>query len=117
MTASPGLAEPYYDLGSFHRPTDTPSGAAQIWFERGMVWSDAFNHEEAIHCFDRALELDPDFALARWGVAYAIGPNYNKGWEAFDPADLAASLARARMELGLAARGRASAVERGLIEA
>ena len=47
----------------------------------------------------------------------AIGPNYNKAWEAFDPVDLAASLARARMELGLAAKGRASAVERGLIEA
>ncbi len=82
-----------------------------------MVWSYAFNHEEAIHCFDRALELDPDFALARWGVAYAIGPNYNKGWEAFDPVDLAASLARARTELGLAAAGRASPLERGLIDA
>lgn len=88
-----------------------------MWFDRGMVWSYAFNHDEAIHCFDRALELDADFALARWGVAYAIGPNYNKGWEAFDPVDLAASLARARRELGLAATGRASAVERGLIAA
>ncbi|EJZ06301.1 tetratricopeptide repeat protein [Mycolicibacterium vaccae] len=117
MTASPGLAEPYYDLGSFHRPTDTPSEAAQIWFDRGMVWSYAFNHEEAIHCFERALELDPDFALARWGVAYAVGPNYNKGWEAFDPVDLAASLARARMELQLAAHGRAGAVEQALIAA
>ncbi len=107
----------YYDLGSYHRPTDTPSDAAQLWFDRGMVWSYAFNHEEAIHCFYRALELDPDFALARWGIAYAIGPNYNKGWEAFDPVDLGASLARARMELRLAAGGRASAVERGLIEA
>jgi tetratricopeptide (TPR) repeat protein len=50
-------------------------------------------------------------------VAYAIGPNYNKAWEAFDPVDLAASLARARMELNVAAKGRASAVEQGLIEA
>lgn len=82
-----------------------------------MVWSYAFNHEEAIHCFERALELDPDFAFARWGVAYAIGPNYNKGWEAFDPVDLAASLARARMELRLAAHGRAGAVEQALIAA
>lgn len=111
------MSESYYDLGSYHRPTDSPSEAAREWFDRGMVWSYAFNHEEAIHCFDRALELDADFALARWGVAYAIGPNYNKGWEAFDPADLGASLARARMELRLAAGGRASAVERGLIDA
>ena len=88
-----------------------------MWFDRGMVWAYAFNHEEAIRCFDRALELDPDLAIARWGVAYSIGPNYNKAWEAFDPVDMAASLARARMELGLAAQGRASAVEHGLIEA
>lgn len=115
----PGEAgsEPYYDLGSYHRPIETPSAAAQVWFDRGMVWAYAFNHEEAIRCFDRALQLDQDLAIARWGVAYAIGPNYNKAWEAFDPVDLAASLARARMELGLAAAARASALERGLIEA
>ena len=26
----------------------------------------------------------PDCAMAHWGVAYAIGPNYNKPWEAFE---------------------------------
>ena len=82
-----------------------------------MIWAYAFNHDEAIRCFERALELDQDLAIARWGIAYSIGPNYNKAWEAFDPVDLAASLARARMELGLARNGRASAIERGLIEA
>ena len=81
------------------------------------MWAYAFNHGEAIRCFERALELDRDLAIARWGIAYSIGPNYNKAWEAFDPVDLAASLARARSELGLALTGRASAVERGLIEA
>ncbi|MCV7279053.1 tetratricopeptide repeat protein [Mycolicibacterium flavescens] len=116
MTVSPAT-ETYYDLGSYHRPTETASPQAQVWFDRGLVWSYAFNHEEAIRCFDRALELDPDLAIARWGVAYAIGPNYNKGWDAFDPVDATASLARARMELQLAASGRASAVERGLIDA
>lgn len=82
-----------------------------------MVWAYAFNHEESIRCFERALDLDPDFALARWGIAYAIGPNYNKAWEAFDPTDLAVSLATARRELERARHGRASAVERGLVEA
>lgn len=109
--------EPYYDLGSYHRPVETPEPQAQVWFDRGMVWAYAFNHEEAVHCFERALALDPDLAIARWGIAYAVGPNYNKAWEAFDPVDLAASLARARTELDLAATGRASAVERALIDA
>jgi tetratricopeptide (TPR) repeat protein len=109
--------EPYYDLGRYHRRTDTADPGAQAWFDRGMVWAYAFNHEEAVSCFERALELDPDLAVARWGIAYAIGPNYNKAWEAFDPVEMATALARARTELGLAAGGRASTVERGLISA
>ena len=117
MAVPLGDTEPYYDLGDYHRPVDTPSPQAQVWFDRGLVWAYAFNHEEAIRCFERALALDADLAIARWGIAYAIGPNYNKAWDAFDPVDLAASLARARMELGLAANGRADVVERGLIAA
>jgi tetratricopeptide (TPR) repeat protein len=118
MSVLPGeTVPPYYDLGSYRRPIETSSPQAQLWFDRGLVWAYAFNHEEAIRCFDRALELDPNLAIARWGVAYSIGPNYNKAWEAFDPVDMAASLARARMELGLATKGRATPVEHGLIEA
>jgi tetratricopeptide (TPR) repeat protein len=117
MSVSPGIVEPYYDLGTYHRSIDTPSAQARVWVDRGLVWAYAFNHDEAIRCFERALELDRDLAIARWGIAYAVGPNYNKAWEAFDPVDLAASLARARMELRLATGGRASAVERGLIDA
>ncbi|KWX19627.1 hypothetical protein AFM11_34795 [Mycolicibacterium wolinskyi] len=116
MTAA-ASTEPYYRLGSYHRTVDTPAPQAQIWFDRGMVWAYAFNHEEAIRCFERALELDPGLAIARWGIAYAVGPNYNKAWDAFDPVDLDASLRRARTELDLAADGRASAVERDLIAA
>ena len=107
MAVPLGDTEPYYDLGDYHRPVDTPSPQAQLWFDRGLVWAYAFNHEEAIRCFEQALAFDPDLALARWGIAYAVGPNYNKAWDAFDPVDLAASLARARMELALAANGRA----------
>ena len=99
MAVPLGDTEPYYDLGDYHRSVDTSSPQAQVWFDRGLVWAYAFNHEEAIVCFERALALDADLGIARWGIAYAIGPNYNKAWEAFDPIDLAASLARARMEL------------------
>ncbi len=101
--------QPYYQLGGYHRPIETPSAQAQLWFDRGLIWAYAFNHAEAIRCFERALDLDPDLAIARWGIAYAIGPNYNKAWDAFDPVDLSESLARARAELDLAANGRATA--------
>jgi tetratricopeptide (TPR) repeat protein len=112
-----GDVEPYYDLGSYHRAVDTPSAQAQLWFNRGMVWAYAFNHEEAVQCFEKALGLDPDLAIARWGIAYSVGPNYNKAFDAFDAVELAASLARARDELRLSTSGRATALERGLIEA
>jgi hypothetical protein len=82
-----------------------------------MVWAYAFNHEEAVRCFEKALGVDPDLAIARWGIAYCVGPNYNKAWDAFDPIDRAMSLARAHMELELAAKGRLTAAERGLIDA
>ena len=98
--------EPYFDLGSYTRGTSTASTSAQTWFDRGLVWSYAFHHEEAIRCFERAVEHDPGCALAHWGIAYAIGPNYNKQWEAFDPVDLAASLEKACDEVA-AARARA----------
>ncbi|MEZ4571636.1 MAG: tetratricopeptide repeat protein [Thermomicrobiales bacterium] len=88
----------YYDLGPHSRPVSTSSADAQLWFDRGLNWTYAFNHEEAIRCYERALEHDPDCAMARWGIAYAIGPNYNKQWEAFDEADLKASLSRAYEE-------------------
>ncbi len=117
MAAAPPDDEPYYDLGGYHRPVETARPRAQLWFDRGMVWAYAFNHEEAAACFERALAEDPDLAIARWGIAYCLGPNYNKAWDAFDPVDLAASVARARGELDRAGRGRASPVELALIEA
>lgn len=117
MALPRGDVEPYYDLGSYHRAVDTTSAQAQRWFDRGMVWAYAFNHEEAVRCFEQALGTDPDLAIARWGIAYSVGPNYNKAWDAFDPVELAASLTRARDELRLATGGRATAVERGLIDA
>src|ERR1700733_7167426 len=84
-----------FDLGAFGRETSTSSAEAQRWFDRGLVWSYAFNHEEAIVCFERAIAADGRFALAHWGLAYAAGPNYNKQWDAFDDLDLRVSVSRA----------------------
>ncbi len=85
----------YFDLGSTSRTVTTASAEAQLWFDRGLIWCYGFNHEESVACFKRAAEFDPACAMAHWGIAYAIGPNYNKPWEAFDDADLVGSLAQA----------------------
>ncbi len=109
----------YFDLGSYAREVTTSSAGARVWFNRGLLWAYAFNHEEAAACFERAIESDPGCALAFWGLAYALGPNYNKPWEAFDPADLSSSVSRAFgavTEAASCASG-ASPVERALVQA
>ena len=109
----------YYDLGSYARAVTTSSASAQAWFDRGLIWTYSFNHEEAVRCFGRALDHDPDCALAYWGLAYALGPNYNKPWESFDPVDLSSSVSQA-FAASAAAASRASggsAVERALVRA
>ena len=107
-----------FDLGSYARGVTTSSAAARAWFTRGLLWTYAFNHEEAVRCFERAIADDPDCALAYWGLAYALGPNYNKPWEDFDPADLSSSVSRAYAATAAASRAPgASAVERALVHA
>ena len=110
----------YYDLGSFTWPVTARSPEAQLWFDRGMAWCYGFNHDEAIACFERALEHDPGCAMAHWGIAYAIGPNYNNPWEDFDEDDLSQSIDLALASLaaadGAAAAG-VSDVEQALIGA
>ena len=108
-----------YDLGAYSRPITTESRDAQTWFDRGLAWTYGYNHEEAIACYRRAIDADPECAMAWWGIAYAVGPNYNKPWEAFDEEDASRSLelacdAVARAE-GLAPR--ATDTERALIRA
>lgn len=109
----------YYDLGTFGWPITTKEAQAQLWFDRGMAWCYGFNHEEAILCFERALEHDPGCAMAHWGIAYAIGPNYNKPWEAFDDEDKRSSLERALGAAAAAANNAAATaeIERALIGA
>ncbi|KAK8846886.1 hypothetical protein IAR55_005976 [Kwoniella newhampshirensis] len=86
----------YYDVGAFTRNVKTRSSDAQVWFNRGLIWSYAFNHLEAVRCFRYAIQHDPTCVMAHWGVAYAIGPNYNKPWELHDEQELLDTLRNAR---------------------
>lgn len=109
----------YYDLGTYSKTVTTSSAAAQLWFDRGLVWTYAFHHEEAASCFERAIAEDKECVLAYWGLAYALGPNYNKPWEFFDEQDLRTTVARTH-EAAYEAERRiadATSVERALISA
>src|SRR2546430_11063232 len=64
-------------LGDLHHPVSTSNPEAQKFFDQGLRLIFAFNHDEAARSFGRAAELDPKLAIAYWGVAEAVGPNYN----------------------------------------
>ena len=64
-------------MGPHRRGVTTESAQAQQYFDQGLSWIYAFNHDEAIRSFLQSARLDPDCAMAWWGVAYCEGPNYN----------------------------------------
>ena len=106
-------AQIFDGIGNFHRKVTTNSDAAQAYFDQGMRFLWAFNHDEATRSFAKAAQIDPQCAMCYWGVALTIGPNYNMpmmadprgkvGWET----------------LGLAQQhaGAATALEHALIAA
>ena len=106
--------EPFFDgLGARSRPVTTASPEAQRYFDQGLKFLYAFNHDEAIRSFRQAAAIDSACAMAWWGIAYACGPHINN--PVVDPAHArvgSEALAKAR-ELAAGAKP----VERSLIEA
>jgi tetratricopeptide (TPR) repeat protein len=64
-------------MGQHHHSISTKNSEAQRFFDQGLTLVFAFNHEEAARSFRRAAELDPQSAMAYWGVALALGPCIN----------------------------------------
>src|SRR5512137_585985 len=76
--AAPPTSVPLFDgLGSHARAVTTGDPESQRYFDQGLNFLMAFNHDEAIRSFTRATELDPDNAMAFWGIATACGPHIN----------------------------------------
>lgn len=59
----------------------TTNKEAQNYFNQGMMLAYGFNHAEAARSFYEAIRLDSACAMAYWGFAYVLGPNYNGGME------------------------------------
>ncbi len=110
---APTQAILFPELGRLHRAVTTNSVEAQEFFDQGLTFSYGFNHAEAIRSYRRAAELDPNCAMAWWGIALASGPNYNYPFvdekvnqQAYEAIQKAASLT-----------GSVTPVERDLIQA
>ena len=68
-------------LGGIDFKISTSNKEAQEYFNQGLMLSYGFNHAEAARSFFEATRLDPSCAMAYWGFAYLLGPNYNAGME------------------------------------
>ena len=112
MSGSPQPATLMTGFGDLHHPVSSSNQQAQQFFDQGLRLIYAFNHDEAARSFQRAAELDPNLAMAYWGIAEAVGPNYN------DPAsDERFQQAHDAIQKAVASQAGASPVERAYIAA
>ncbi len=112
-TAAPAPATaPDAGFGNHHHPIATSHPEAQRQFDRGFDFVFGFNHEEAAKAFAKAAELDPTAAMPHWGVAWALGPNYN-----LDVDDARAVQANEAMQRALELSKAGPEAERAYIEA
>ncbi len=100
-------------LGNLQHPVSTKNAEAQKYFNQGLTLIYAFNHEEAARSFQKAAALDSKLAMAWWGYALAVGPNYNES--TIDPARMKAAVEAVRQAQALVAS--ASEIERAYIAA
>ncbi|MCG8406008.1 MAG: tetratricopeptide repeat protein [Phycisphaerales bacterium] len=114
MGCSGAKRVPFYEgLGDHHREVTTTSPKAQRYFDQGLIWAYAFNHDEAIRSFMAATRLDPDCAMAWWGIALCNGPHINNP---VVPPDRAKGAWRA-LQRAMALKEKASPTEQSLIVA
>jgi len=113
VQAAEKLPGPFFDgLGELHHPVTTANKQAQRYFDQGIRLLFGFNHREAIRSFRSAAQLDPDCAMAYWGVAYAFGPHVNKPMDSNDTAS-----AWTALQSAVGKKSRASVKEQAYINA
>ncbi|KAK7415166.1 hypothetical protein QQX98_006110 [Neonectria punicea] len=119
LSVPPKAEASEFALPPYQRNVTTPKPEARKWVERGLVWCYGFNHAEGARCFEKAIAIDANCPFAYWGLAFALGPNYNKPWNHFDQDDLKKTIARGSAALAKASSlsSIAKPVERALIEA
>jgi len=99
-------------MGNLHHPIATTNPEAQKYFDQGLTLVYGFNHGDAIRSFQRAAEFDPKSPMPWWGMALALGPNYNLD---VDPAAEKAAYDAIQKAAGLSAN--APVVEQDYVKA
>jgi tetratricopeptide (TPR) repeat protein len=98
---SSGKKAPLFEgLEGLNFKISTNKKEAQEYFNQGLMLSYGFNHAEAARSFYEATRIDSTCAMAFWGYALVLGPNYNGGMEegnfrrAYEASRRAASLSQ-----------------------
>ena len=99
-------------LGNIDHPVTTKNAEAQKYFNQGLAYMFAFNHAEGINSFKHAAELDPDMAMAYWGISLGLGSNYNVTAD-----EAALTDAYANLQKAIALAPKASQADRDYIDA
>jgi pimeloyl-ACP methyl ester carboxylesterase/tetratricopeptide (TPR) repeat protein len=99
-------------LGDVDHPVSTKNAEAQKFFNQGLAYLYAFNHAEGVASFKHAAELDPNMAMAYWGMSLGLGANYN---DPANPERFAEAYTHLQKALELAPK--ASEAERAYINA
>jgi tetratricopeptide (TPR) repeat protein len=73
----PQPAQLFTGLDAHTRVVSTKNAQAQNWFNQALIWTFSFNHDEAIRSYQKAAEVDPNLAIAWWGIALCNGPHIN----------------------------------------
>jgi tetratricopeptide (TPR) repeat protein len=100
-------------FGEHRHPVSTKNAEAQRFFDQGLRLVYSFNHEEAVRSFQRAAELDPQMAMAYWGIALAHGQSITNPIVPHDQQNVPYEAAQKALSLS----GNASEKERAYIEA
>ncbi len=106
-------AQLFEEMGTHHRTITTDSELALQYFNQGLIWTYSFNHDEAIRSFTKAASLDPNCAMAWWGVSLCEGPNYNDP----DMTEARNEASWSALQKALARIDHTSPLERALIKA
>ena len=111
--AAAARAPLFEGMGNHQRGVRTSSPDAQRYFNQGLTLAFAFNHDEAIRSFEQAAQLDPECAMAWWGIALCNGPHINNP---IVP-EARSHTAMLALERARATEGKAAPADRALIEA
>ena len=94
-------------FGDYRGPPASRNVEAQRFFDQGLVFGWGFNFAEAVRSFRAAAQFDPECALCRWGIAWALGPSINHDMRAADVPVALDAIVQARAAAAPGSRERA----------